>query len=170
MLKHRCDICWNSDVTYAETPLWHMLKQCWDICWNSVETTVSTFNFGWKISETETGWDLKFSNTLIESAMILWALIESFWCFAFSTTSSGSSTSSLINLHRSFSARIIPILYFQARKLSMPSSFSTSFVLADILYLELWKMTKNEKCSKSIFDLTRRCAWLRRVAWCTWIW
>ena len=43
-----------------------MPKQCWDICWNSAVTYAGTyaetvlklglaFNFGWKISKTETG-------------------------------------------------------------------------------------------------------------------
>jgi hypothetical protein len=74
--------------------------------------------------------------------MILLALTISFWCFALVVASVGSGTFSLINLEISFSSRMSAILYFQARKLSIPSNLSTSFVLADIL---TWSWENDQK-------------------------
>jgi hypothetical protein len=58
-----------------------------------------------------------------------------------------------MNIDRSFSSRMRPILYFQARNFSTPSILSTSLVLADIFYLELGKCPKNENAKKQIMNL-----------------
>ena len=81
----------------------------------------------------EDTWGIKWS--LIESAMILLAIIMSFLYFYFASSSSGFGTTPLIKFSRSFSYRMIPILYFKERKFSIHSNLSFSLVLGDILSL-----------------------------------
>ena len=67
--------------------------------------------------------------SLMESVMILLALIISFLYLAFASSPSGSATSSFMKPSRSFSYRMSKILYLHALKFSTPLSFSSSLVL-----------------------------------------
>ena len=73
--------------------------------------------------------------------MILIVLIRSCSCFSLASSSSGSEIPFLIYFSRPFSLRMRPILYFQAKKFSRPSNFSSSLVLGAILTS---KSLKNE--------------------------
>ena len=84
--------------------------------------------------------------------MIILALIIYFLYFYFASSSPGSSTNSLINFERSFSSRLSPILYFQARKFYIPSNLSSSLLLGDILSRrsendKKLKFLRNENCT-----------------------
>ena len=113
-------------------------------CFPSVELSCSYFYWCffphtfWKSSSyiclgvfLDETWGIKWS--LIESTMILIALIRSCPCFSLASSSSSYAISSLMYFSRPFSFKMRLILYFQSRKFSRPSNLSSSLVLASIL-------------------------------------
>ena len=66
--------------------------------------------------------------SLMETALILLAMIIYFLCLDLASSSYGATNSSFTNLSRSFSCRMRMILYFHALKFSVPSKFSSSLV------------------------------------------
>ena len=87
-------------------------------------------------------WDIKWS--LIESAMILFALTKFFLYFSLSSSPTGSANYFSMNPSISLSSRMRITLYFHAHNLSSPSIFSSILVL-DVFFpqdLEIWQKLK----------------------------
>ena len=71
--------------------------------------------------------------SLIESTIILIVLISSCSCFFLDSYSLGYAMSSLMYFSSPFSFKMRPILFFKARKFSLPFNLSSSLVLGAIL-------------------------------------
>jgi hypothetical protein len=85
--------------------------------------------------------------------MILFALTKFFFYFALASSLSDSGNSSLMKSSISFSSRMSITLYFHARKLSTPSSFSSSLVLGAFLSLNSNTIRKMKIVQRKVLNL-----------------